>query len=498
MKRTNRISAILILMAFCASSPGQGALFTKGVLQAKPELFVSGHTELAPGWEAGFESVYETLFSNLHLPRPPFKTRYAYPSPMFKGVYLWDTAFTAQVWKPWDVATAQEITISVLDHAEQGRLPHFVSLYGGSDLTQPPVMAWSVWELYSWSGDREYLARAYPALKDYNRWLYENRRLGCGLFFWKEPYESGIDNSPRFGSRDESEVADMPKLAAVDLCSYLVLQNEVLAEMARVLGNPDDAAEFEKKRGELRALVNTLLWDPETGLYYDRDTGVDRLIKTRTIASLLPLFCGVPEAGRAGKLRDHIMDPEEFNTLMPLPSVARNDPSFEKDCWRGPVWINTAYMVVAGLERYGYHDEAAELSFRLVDGVYKNHELTGKLVEFYDPDGHGFDELHRKRGNLYKKITLGDKPRPNFVGWTGLANTLVIEYLIGFHKGPGKRWLAPRFPDAASGAGFTLSLPGEDLEIELWVLCGGKSRGIVKTGGTAREFSLSPGMSIDL
>jgi hypothetical protein len=37
-------------------------------------------------------------------------------------------------------------------------------------------------------------------------------------------------------------------------------------------------------------------------------------------------------------------------------------------------------------------------------------------------------ELRRKKGNLWKRLTLGSKPVKNFVGWSGLANTLVMEY----------------------------------------------------------------------
>jgi glycogen debranching enzyme len=218
-----------------------------------------------------------------------------------------------------------------------------------------------------------------------------------------------------------------------------------------------------------------------------------QFVKIKTIASLFPLFAEVPDAQRAARLRAHAMNPKEFNTLFPMPSVARDDPQFEKDCWRGPVWINTAYMAIAGLRNYGYEDDAAELAWKLVDGVYRNYALTGKIVEFYDPDRDGFKELHRKRGNLYKRLTLGDKPQPNFVGWTGLVNTMLIQDLIGLRKQGGKRELAPRFPDSAQGASFTLSLPSEDLAISISVLAKGKTQCKVTSKSGVQEFSLERG-----
>ena len=494
------ISYLVVFSAFSAGSARAGSVKpSKGVKFASPELVRLDQSQLALEWNKGFLAVYDTLIKNLHMPNRSFKTRYAYPSPIFMGVYLWDSSFIAQVWKPWDSKAAEDVLLAVLDNAApDGRLKHFVSPYDKSDLTQPPVIAWSTWSLYDWSGDMDFLAHAYPVLKNYNQWLYQNRRLPCGLFFWKHSYESGIDNSPRFVTTDEKPVLDVQKLAAIDLNSYVFQQNVLLAKMAETLGKNSEAGEFKKNADDLEALINAQLWDEQTGLYYDRNMETNQLVKIKTIASLIPLFCGAPDAAKAKRLREHAMNPAEFNTYFPLPSVARNDKTFEKDCWRGPVWINTAYMAVMGLKNYGYEDDAADLAWKLADGVYKNYAVTGQLVEFYDPDHPGFQDLHRKRGNLYKQITLGGKPQPNFVGWTGLVNTLVIENLIGFHKEQGKRFIQPRFPAVAKGASFKLDLPAEAIVIEITVQDSGKTRGKITIDGKIKEFSLQRGEQINL
>jgi hypothetical protein len=463
----------------------------KGVGSSSPSLTLSGKADRPEYWDQGFEAIYKTLLMNLNMPNPYFRTRYAWPSPTFRSAYLWDTAFISQVWKPWDVMVAQEVNQAVIDHAVDGRLPHFANRFSKSEYTQPPVMTWSVWENYLWSGDIDYLARVYPALKDYNRWYYENRRLECGLFYWVHSYESGIDNSPRFSSRDESVKKDLTRIAAIDVNSYIVRQNETLALMAQELDKAEDAKEFKAKARELRELINRMMWDQSTGYYYDLDVVSGQPVKIRTIASLFPLFAGVPDPERAEIIRGHVMHPDEFNTQFPLPSTAFNDPTFEKDCWRGPIWINTAYMVIVGMERYGFMDEASLLSFKLADGIYKTYDNTGKFVEFYDPQRYDFKELSRKKGNLFKLLQNGNKPKPKFVGWTGLANTLVIEHLIGFKKDRGKRWLSPNFPDEAQGLAFHLSMPAEGLEIEMEVLAGGTTRTTLSTGTRKTEIRLS-------
>jgi glycogen debranching enzyme len=48
--------------------------------------------------------------------------------------------------------------------------------------------------------------------------------------------------------------------------------------------------------------------------------------------------------------------------------------------WRGPTWINSAWLVWLGLVRLGFKEEALELARRLTDLV----DRSG-LREYYDP-----------------------------------------------------------------------------------------------------------------
>ena len=96
--------------------------------------------------------------------------------------------------------------------------------------------------------------------------------------------------------------------------------------------------------------------------------------------------------------------------------------------WRGPVWYNMAYSGVLGMERYGYHEEAAMLARKLVAGVFETWKNKKNFYEFYDPERYDIKELHRKKGNWWKQIQLGSKPVNRFAGWTALANTMVLEF----------------------------------------------------------------------
>jgi hypothetical protein len=484
-----------------AESVTAALLKTKSIETHPPELTVTDEAGQVDHWTHGFSAANAALFLNLRNPDELSPKRYARPAPAFQAIYLWDSAFIAQMWKWWDPRVAHDVLDSVLRHREGDRLQHFLSEFARSEWTQPPLLAWSLLRLASAtepSQHKEWIGEAYPSLRAYHAWLQANRRLQNGLYAWAHAYESGVENAPRFGDREERRLRDTRRMAAPDFSAYMVLHCEALGEMARMLGKRDDAAAFASEADTIRGAANAFLWDESEGYYFDRSTVDGHFIRARTIASLLPLWAGIPDERRASALVDHILDPGGFNTLIPLPSVAIDDPAFERDMWRGPVWLNTAFAVVEGLRRYGLHENAADFAYRLCDGVYRTYGQTGRFYEFYDPTAYGVRELFRKRGNRWKAMTLGSKPVIDFVGWTGLVNTLAIEALFGIRQENGRRLMQPRFPKRAAGRTFTLSLPLWQTLIGLEVLEGGAVRGRITDEHGVRRLQANFGETIEL
>ena len=64
-----------------------------------------------------------------------------------------------------------------------------------------------------------------------------------------------------------------------------------------------------------------------------------------------------------------------------MPSFDLTSADFdERRYWRGPVWINTNWLIIDGLRRYGYNDHAEALiesSLELVE--------QGKFNEYFNP-----------------------------------------------------------------------------------------------------------------
>lgn len=473
-------------------------LRAKGIALAPPHLDASHHPD-ADAVTAGFAEIYALLFANLQRADLLSSTRHAIPGPAFRGVYLWDSAFIAQVWSWWDPTVAADVLNAVVELRDGDRLQHVVTEIHESPYTQPPLIAWSLARLAEQlapAAARAIAERHFHALRAYHDWLNRHRRLGNGLYAWAHPYESGVENAPRFSNTNESALRSTRNIAAADFSSYVVLQLEALAALAARIGRETEAAGYADKAEGLRRRIDSLLWDERDGLYYDRD-GAGSPVRVATIASLMPLWAGVPDAARAARLAARILAADGFGTAMPLPSVARGEPQFERDMWRGPVWLNTAYGVILGLRRYGYEREAAEHAWRLCLGVYRVFAAERRIYEFYDPDHHHTRHLHRKRGNRWKALTLGTGPQKDFVGWTGLANNLLLEVVFGLDLSNDRLRLCPRLPPAARGLRLALRLPRHDLQLSVQSTADGVT-GSVSQAGQSASFSAGYGATIDL
>jgi glycogen debranching enzyme len=108
-----------------------------------------------------------------------------------------------------------------------------------------------------------------------------------------------------------------------------------------------------------------------------------------TWAALAPLALpDLPEAIGRRLVEEHLLNPREFWLPVPPPSVAANDPHFSRRdrflflrrYWRGPTWLNAAWLLWLGLVRLGYTEASTQLGDRLSGAV-----LRSGLREYYDP-----------------------------------------------------------------------------------------------------------------
>jgi mannosylglycerate hydrolase len=306
-----------------------------------------------------------------------------------------------------------------------------------SGIVQPPIHATAVRHVFHRAADAEqakaFLRQLMPGLVRWHEYLYRERtRDDDGLVEIWHPWESGMDNSPLWDEAlarispareampdyvrvdlDFVDAAQRPTDAEYDRYAYLVKlyrdwqydstrirqespfvvhdvlfnsllvqANRDLAEIARVLEIDPDR--FEAWAEQTAAGLDTKLWDEAEDRYGDYDVRAGERIRAQTSAAYAPLFAGIPTPQRAREMVESLSGESVAidGIGRVVASVAPGDVNFDPALyWRGPAWPIINWVVHAGLRRYGFMDEAAEIRKALLElvrreGFWEHYNAT--------------------------------------------------------------------------------------------------------------------------
>jgi glycogen debranching enzyme len=315
---------------------------------------------------------------NIESSQGVFRQRWTTPDRFpHRHLWLWDSCFHALAYATIGSHLGEDTLVSVLDTQQQnGFIPHIGRPNGDfSNITQPPLLAWSALSVFRITGNKPFLKKCYPKIERYLRWCARNRdRNRNGLLEWKRSDESGMDNSSRFNRGFKFDAVDFSCIYASDL--------QCLYEISREIGRTN--ALLSKKAIRVHKQIQLVLWNPKRKFFYDRYPS-GRFSPYKTACGFLPLFSGSATKKQAAHLVAHLKDERSFFTTLPVPSEAIDSPTFDNNMWRGPVWLNYNYFIIEGLRRYGYRDLAAEIRKRTIKEVERWYRREGTIFEFYDP-----------------------------------------------------------------------------------------------------------------
>ena len=279
-----------------------------------------------------------------------------------------------------------------------GQFPAYIlrDRAGYSQIQQVTPIARTAWDLARRFGDEAFLRESYDACCRWEAWLirYRDPRGLDLLEAWCE-YDSGHDNSPRWRGYPqccpEEEAHNRPlhtpgPLLAPDLSATLYGIRIALAEMAEALGLTDAAEHYIESGHRTREAIERYCYDPETEFYYDALPDGSQ-VKIIGDAGLRVLGELVPDQKRADRIfQRHILNPAEFWTPYPLPSIAADDPAFiypaPLNCWGGGVQALTALRAPYWFEAYGYHAELIHLACRWLDALSRTNEFMQQMDPF--------------------------------------------------------------------------------------------------------------------
>lgn len=310
-----------------------------------------------------------------------------------------------------------------------------------SDYSQPPNLAMAALATFqSFLQQRrheeanDFLNRNYSSLVAFYRYFTERQRdiIESPLIYLRDPSESGRDSDRIFDHKKPLRVPyeRIPKafdpfmrranggldyfsalwigakrrlgksdFTVTDVMFNCIYSQNLLdmARIAKIVENQNDAEEFDMRAMSVEEEVIEAMWDSKDFAFYASDL-ISGPIKKISITSLFPLILERPMPEQVDKMIEMLEDPDLFATAFPVPTQPVNSRDYdpagkEPRLWRGPVWINTNFHLVKGLEKQAarFENTFADLSQRARKKAEHIATKTKELIEksgyweFYDP-----------------------------------------------------------------------------------------------------------------
>jgi putative isomerase len=319
-------------------------------------------------------------------------------------LFDWDTYFASFMYGLYNqdlaFANAVEVTKGI---TRRGFIPNCASAYNikSEDRSQPPVGSLMVLEIYKRHKERWFLSEVYDELLRWNRW-WPTARDGGGLLAWGSDdvpqlvdgtyhnfqaalYESGLDNSPMYDGVPFNPRTNRLEMADVGLNALYVADCKALAEIAEILGKPEDARELHARGTKYAASLNSL-WDEKTGIYLNRRTDTGENSSRLSPTNFYPLIAKAATPEQAARMIDeHYFNAQEFHGEWVIPSIARNVPGFQdQEYWRGRIWGPMNFLVYLGLRNYDLRRARADLAERSYKLLMKSWQSDHAIYENYN------------------------------------------------------------------------------------------------------------------
>lgn len=349
----------------------------------------------------------------------------------FQEMYYWDTYFTNK-------------GLILRGDVEQARnnvnnMCYLVRKYGfmlnGNITTylynsQPPFLSMMVRDIYEVSLDKEWLAECYETLVIEHQFWMEKRSTTIGLnrYDWmKQPeeqmlkYAAGMrrrmgDNvtmsdeeaARGLASSGESGWDLTPRMrektyeyAPADLNSLLYAMEDNLSFFAKTLGKAEEAEKWHKLSETRTALCRKYLKNQD-GLFMDYNFVTEERNELFSPACFYPLYCGMATKEEAEAAKDALY---RIETDYGILTCEKNDIPGNYQWGYPNGWAPLQLIVVGGLLRYGFKEDALRIAKKFVALVERCYEQTGHLWEKYN-----IVEGSIKAKNEYEM--------PAMLGWT--------------------------------------------------------------------------------
>ncbi len=299
-----------------------------------------------------------------------------------------------------------------------------------------PLHALNMWYL---SGkDPAYLDMLADCLSRFDDYLWKTRDTdGDGILESFCVYDTGEDNAMRYGKAPvycttdtPPENADVVPMASMDITSFSYACRDTLAEISRIRGDGQKQM-WQQKANAVARQLKSRLWDERRHAFFDRDKH-GNIIDVLCHNTLRCMYWGsVSQEMADAFVREHLLNPDEFWTPLPLPSVAVNDRLFRnapENNWSGQCEGLTYQRAIIALERYGYEKIVTMLGKKLLQAVINGGYV---FTQQFDP----FTGEPSRVGMMSHDVLSRDSTEPfqDSYGPTLLSVLEYIAHMYGVH-----------------------------------------------------------------
>jgi len=276
-------------------------------------------------------------------------------------IWAWDHCFHALALASADPKMAWDNILVLFDNQfPNGCLPDSVSeQLADTGYVKPPIHGWAIRELtriVGWEASRPYLESIYEPLARFTDYWYTYRDPDLdGMPHYRHGNDSGWDNCTLFDDNEPIE--------GVDLASYLIIQMELLADIAHTMDKPEVSRQWHRRA---KAQLDKLLQRQQN----HRLRSVTEKGKTVPANSSLIDYMALMLGGKLPKetinaMVSDLKETKGFLTPFGFASEHPQSPHYELNgYWRGPSWAPPNYQLFRAMIDLGDIPFAREIADR--------------------------------------------------------------------------------------------------------------------------------------
>ncbi len=306
--------------------------------------------------------------------------------------------------------------------ARLGEVPHS-PYYGSVDAT--PLFLLLFAEVLRWTADRRFMEELLPAAKLALRWIDEyGDRDGDGFVEYQGEEGRGLFHQGWKDSRHAVLHADgtdpVHPIALAEVQGYVYAARMGMAEVFRKMGMVDEARKQEAAALELKRRFNRDFWLEEEGYFAMALDGRKRPVASIASNPAQCLFTGVVDDDRAKHMVKRLMEPD-LCSGWGIRTLSFRMPHFNPMSYHnGSIWPHDNSLIVLGLCRMGFFEEASEIAWQVYQAAYRFRYF--RLPELYC----GF-----ARDLRYYSVPASYPSACSPQAWAAAAPILMLQALLG-------------------------------------------------------------------